>query len=132
MGKLLNIVLLVSFLPLMAFSQVKGGDIYGEIILPSGSRVAEVLVTLIGEHVGERFTKSSRDGSFRFFELPPGAYSLRFEKRGFKPFTREHIEIIPEHVNQLVVNLQKRLVKISRKPAGKTMASRVPLASPRK
>jgi hypothetical protein len=80
-------------LPVLSFAQVRGGDIYGSVVLADGSKVPGVLITLTGEKIGKLTTISSEKGNFRFLALPPGAYELRCELEGFKTVIRKDIEI---------------------------------------
>jgi hypothetical protein len=93
MRKLLVALLAVAILPVLSFAQVKGGDIYGTAVLSDGSKVPGVLVTLTGELIGAKTTISSDKGNFRFVEVPPGVYDLKFELDGFKTVNRKGIDV---------------------------------------
>lgn len=86
-------MLALAILPVLSFAQLKGGDIYGSVVLADGSKVPGVLITLTGEKIGKLTTISSDKGNFRFLSLPPGAYELRCELDGFKTVIRKDIEI---------------------------------------
>ncbi len=74
-------------------NQVRGGDIYGSVALADGSKVPGVLITLTGDTIGRLTTISSEQGNFRFLQLPPGSYLLKFELEGFKTVIRKDIEL---------------------------------------
>jgi hypothetical protein len=93
MRKLLVALLVVAMLPVLSFAQVKGGDIYGTVVLADGSKVPGVLVTITGDKIGKLTTISSERGNFRFITLPPGLYELRFELEGFKTVLRKNVDL---------------------------------------
>ncbi len=93
MRKVLVVLLALAILPVLSFAQLKGGDIYGSVVLADGSKVPGVLITLTGEKIGKLTTISSDKGNFRFLSLPPGVYELRCELDGFKTVIRKDIEI---------------------------------------
>lgn len=93
MRKVLVVLLALTMLPLLSFAQVRGGDIYGSVVLADGSKVPGVLITLTGDKIGKLTTISSEKGNFRFLALPPGMYELRCELEGFKTVIRKDIEI---------------------------------------
>lgn len=93
MRKVLVVLLALAILPVLSFAQVRGGDIYGSVVLADGSKVPGVLITLTGEKIGKLTTISSEKGNFRFLSLPPGMYELRCELEGFKTVIRKDIEI---------------------------------------
>jgi hypothetical protein len=93
MRKLLVALLAVAMLPVLSFAQVKGGDIYGTVVLADGSKVPGVLVTITGDKIGTMTTISSERGNFRFISLPPGTYELKFELEGFKTVLRKNVDV---------------------------------------
>jgi len=93
MRKVLVALLAVAMLPVLSLAQVKGGDIYGSVVLADGSKVPGVMVTLKGDKIGSKTTISSDKGNFRFISLPPGVYELRFELEGFKTILRKNVEV---------------------------------------
>jgi len=118
-----NVSIFCLLVSLLTFSQVKAIDIYGTIVLEDGSKVSGVIVTITGGEIGNWSTLSTEDGSFRFSALPHGAYSLSFEKRGFKTITGEDIEIQPEQAYQCAVNMQSGLIHVEITTAGKSNSS---------
>jgi hypothetical protein len=93
MRKVIVVLLALTILPVLSFAQVKGGDIYGSVVLDDGSKVPGVLITLTGEKIGTLTTISSEKGNFRFLALPPGGYELKCELEGFKTVIRKDIEL---------------------------------------
>jgi hypothetical protein len=93
MRKVLVVLLALAILPVLSFAQVRGGDIYGSVVLADGSKVPGVLITLTGEKIGKLTTISSEKGNFRFLALPPGGYELRCELEGFKTVIRKDVYI---------------------------------------
>jgi hypothetical protein len=93
MRKLLVVLLALAMLPVLSFAQVRGGDIYGSVVLADGSKVPGVLLTLTGERTGTLTTISSEKGNFRFLALTPGMFELKCELEGFKTVIRKDIDI---------------------------------------
>lgn len=93
MKRFLVILLALAMLPVLSFAQVKGGDIYGTVVLADGSKIPGVLITATGDKIGKLTTISTERGNFRFLALPPGIYELKFELEGFKTIIRKEIEI---------------------------------------
>lgn len=93
MRKFLVALLAVAMLPVLSFAQAKGGDIYGTVILADGSKVPGVLVTITGDKIGTKTTISSDKGNFRYVQLPPGMYELKFELEGFKTVVRKNAAV---------------------------------------
>jgi len=93
MKKLGVALLALAMLTGLSFAEVRGGDIYGSVVLADGSKIPGVLVTLTGDKIGRLTTISSERGNFRFLALPPGQYELRFELEGFKTVIRKDIEL---------------------------------------
>ncbi len=54
-------------------------------------------------------TSSDSKGEFEFRALPPGEYSLSFEKQGFKIFTTRKLEVVPGETLKL-----SRVIELSR------------------
>lgn len=61
------------------------GAVTGRITDESGGALARTAVTLSGEALmGDRVTISGHDGHYRFLALPPGEYTITFERAGFQ------------------------------------------------
>ncbi|WP_395810221.1 mucoidy inhibitor MuiA family protein [Archangium minus] len=67
--------------------------------------IADVTVTATSPNLSnEQVVVTDAKGEYRFSQLPPGVYMLRFDKESFKPFTRTDIQLFPERV--IRVNLE--------------------------
>ncbi len=77
------------------FAQIITGSIGGVVTDATGAVIADAKITvsspaLIG---GARSVNSDASGNFRFLELPPGTYDIKFEKTGFKTFAETGLVI---------------------------------------
>ena len=55
---------------------------------------ADVLVTLTSPSLqGEQVVVTDTQGQYRIPQLPPGVYTLRFDKESFRPFARPEIQL---------------------------------------
>jgi len=93
MRKILVALLAVAMLPVLSIAQVRGGDIYGTVVLADGSKVPGVLISVTGDKIGKFTSISSQNGNFRFLALPPGLYELRCELEGFKTVIRQNVDV---------------------------------------
>ena len=76
--------LLVSNAP----AQITSGTITGTVLDTSGAVVPESKVTVTNEATGTSRDLTTTDtGVFIFAGLPPGAYSVKVDKTGFRPVT---------------------------------------------
>lgn len=70
------------------------GEITGTILDPTGAVVAGATVTITNVATNAvRTTESNEAGVYRFPSLPPGQYTIRVERQGFKTVTRSNIEL---------------------------------------
>ncbi len=68
--------------------------------------IPDVVVTATSPALlGERLLVTDIQGLYRIPELPPGLYTLRFDKEGFKPFSRSEIDLRPDRTVQVNVEL---------------------------
>jgi hypothetical protein len=91
-----KLVLLMAALALcgtVAMAQVQLADIYGTVVLPDGSAIPGVSITLSGDVGGKMTAVTSEEGNFRFLKLSPGNYELKFELEGFKTVIRKGIRL---------------------------------------
>ena len=81
----LGVWLLVQLIPSL-FAQTAGmGVLTGNILGPSGNPVANVIVTVTSTENGHaRSATTGTNGSYRFDDLTPGTYRLKFEAEGFR------------------------------------------------
>jgi len=72
-----------------AYAQTISGSITGTVLDSSGNVIVSVPVKLIAERTGEeRSSVTNENGDFLFPALQPGAYTIRVEQPGFKPFQK--------------------------------------------
>jgi len=71
MKKLLTILLALMVITGLSFAQGATSDIYGTVVLPDGSAIPGVAVTLTGDTIGKKVTVTSEQGNFRFLQNPP-------------------------------------------------------------
>jgi outer membrane receptor for ferrienterochelin and colicin len=85
-------LLLVPALPGHAAEQT--GKINGTVYDPDGVPLAGVTVTITSSNMmGKRKTQTSEDGSFLFFGLPPGKYTIEIDQSGFLPYKQEQVRV---------------------------------------
>src|SRR5579872_1814340 len=85
------VLLYSSLLP----GQILTGTIGGTVTDASNAVVADVKVTVQSPNLigGAKSITTSATGTYRFLELPPGTYSITFEKAGFKAYTAQGIAV---------------------------------------
>src|SRR5690242_9060123 len=89
-------VVLISF---TAVAQTWRGAIHGTVLDASDARVANASVTITSSESGKARTATSDSaGTFTVSLLPPGSYTVRVERDGFRLSSVE----IPLQVNQEV------------------------------
>ncbi len=93
MKKLFTLLVAIAVLSGLSFAQGASSDIYGTVVLPDGSAIPGVAVTLTGEVIGKRVTVTSEQGNFRFLNIPPGDIELKFELEGFKTVIQKGIRL---------------------------------------
>jgi len=71
------------------------GSISAYVTDPSGATISDAKVTLTGA-TGEKVINTGGDGKVLFQVLPPGAYSLKVEKTGFKTADVKGVEVVIE------------------------------------
>src|SRR5215813_9244975 len=98
--------LLVAFaLPLLA--QTPSGEISGVISDSNGSVVAGVKITLTNPATNAvREVQSNDSGLYAIPALPPGIYTLKVEKTGFRAVERRNIEVLVGSANRIDVTLE--------------------------
>ncbi|MGO8967960.1 MAG: TonB-dependent receptor domain-containing protein [Myxococcaceae bacterium] len=74
--------------------------------------VADVVVTATSPQLqGEQLVLTDATGSYHVSQLPPGAYTLRFEKETYKPYSRAGITLDADHTLRLNVQLLPEVLK---------------------
>src|SRR5262249_48697108 len=85
-------------------STVKG-TIAGVVVDSSGAVVQKAKLTLTAP-TGKKTTESAADGAFTFPLLPPGNYSVKVEKQGFKSDEVTSVEVATGRTTSLRLQLQ--------------------------
>ncbi|HXI55392.1 MAG TPA: TonB-dependent receptor [Polyangia bacterium] len=95
------------FLARSAQAQQGEGTLTGTITDAATKKpVADVVVTATSPNLqGEQIVVTDASGFYRIPSLPPGVYTLRFDKEAFKPLAREGIELRSETTMRLNVEL---------------------------
>jgi hypothetical protein len=100
--------------PALAFQTT--GALTGRVTDQFGAVVVAAQVTVEGAGGVERKVASDGEGRYAVSGLPPGAYSVRVEARGFSPFEQTEVEIIAgrkkEFDAQLAVGLERQEVTV--------------------
>lgn len=78
-----------------ASAQQGQGTLTGTVVdAATKAPVADVVVTATSPNLqGEQIVVTDSSGFYRVPALPPGAYTLRFEKESYKPYAREGIDL---------------------------------------
>ncbi|MCK5057282.1 MAG: carboxypeptidase regulatory-like domain-containing protein, partial [Candidatus Aminicenantes bacterium] len=84
MKKIIVMTAAMMMLSASVFAQKENAGIYGTVKQSGSTAISEVTVTLTGDIAGEKSTSTTTAGNFKFPDLPPGTYQLKFEKQGFK------------------------------------------------
>jgi hypothetical protein len=92
------------------------GTLAGRVTDQFGAVVISARVTVEGAGGLERKAETDGDGRYTFNGLPPGAYSVRVEARGFATFERAGVEVVAgrrgELDAQLAVGLERQEVTV--------------------
>ena len=101
-----------AFLLLVAFAfptsaQTPSGEISGVVSDSNGSVVAGVRVTLTNSATNAvRELQTNDSGLYAIPALPPGIYTLKVEKAGFRAIERRNIEVLVGSANRIDVTLE--------------------------
>ncbi|NOK36536.1 TonB-dependent receptor [Corallococcus exercitus] len=80
---------------------------------------ADVVVTATSPNLqGEQTVVTDAQGNYRIPQLPPGTYTLRFEKESFKPFARPEIQLLLNRTIRVNVELLPENFTISETVVG--------------
>ncbi|HXW91341.1 MAG TPA: TonB-dependent receptor [Terriglobales bacterium] len=83
------------------------GALTGSVADSSGATVSGASVTLTNVATGEtRTLVSGSDGTFRVALLPPGAYTLKVQKTGFKTATQANVQVVVTEIRKINLTLQ--------------------------
>ena len=95
-----------------SYAQQTLGAISGEVTDPSGSALPNATVTATAEQTGlTRITKTGGDGTYTFFNLPIGNYTLTFTHEGFE--TQRIPSILAQADRTASVNAQLKVGQVS-------------------
>ena len=91
-----------------ALAQANTTSVLTGTVLDASTKVpvADVVVTATSPSlVGEQVVVTDSSGSYRVPQLPPGTYSLRFEKETYRPYSRAGIDVPADRTLRLNVEL---------------------------
>ncbi len=111
MKKWLSLIAVTIVLTGMISAQQGTADIYGTVVLPDGSAIPGVMVTLTADVLGTRTAVTSEEGNFRFLRLLPGNYELKLELDGFKTVIRKGIRLYAGKNVTLTVPMETTMIK---------------------
>jgi TonB-dependent receptor len=99
------LLLLAALAPALALAQAEApgaeGSVVGRVFdSESGAGLEGVTVELSGPAAPTESRLSGADGAFEFPALPPGRYSIRFEKDGYRPSTMTEFEVVAGQPNR--------------------------------
>src|SRR5215510_413986 len=98
-------LLLLVVIPL--FAQTPSGEISGVVYDPNGSVVVGVKITLTNAATNAvREVVTNESGLYSIPALPPGVYTLRVEKAGFRAVERRNIEVLVGSSNRIDLTLE--------------------------
>ncbi|MGZ6077799.1 MAG: carboxypeptidase regulatory-like domain-containing protein, partial [Myxococcaceae bacterium] len=91
----------------MALAQASTSVLTGNVVdAATKAPVADVVVTATAPTLqGEQVVVTDATGLYRVPQLPPGTYTLRFEKESYRPFARAGIEVAADRTLRLNVEL---------------------------
>lgn len=101
--KLFSLGLVLIFLSILSFSEIKKGVLIGTIVSADGSGIPGVKMTLEGDGLETLTIYSSENGDFGFIDLIPQNYKLKCDLEGDTPVIRKEVEIKPGE--KVVVNI---------------------------
>jgi len=106
-GKARACALLLTLVPTVALAQASTSVLTGNVIDTSTKApVADVVVTATSPALqGEQVVVTDSTGLYRVPQLPPGTYTLRFEKETYRPFSRTGIDVAADRTLRLNVEL---------------------------
>ncbi|HEX2341820.1 MAG TPA: carboxypeptidase-like regulatory domain-containing protein [Vicinamibacterales bacterium] len=94
-------------MPAAVAGQVGGGALIGQVTDQAGAAVpgATVTATAVGTNL-PRVGVTASDGTYSFPRLATGAYRVHVELSGFRPLTREGIQVATGETVRLDLQLQ--------------------------
>jgi hypothetical protein len=90
-----------------AWAQIGASVLTGNVVdAATKAPVGDVVVTATSPGLqGEQVVVTDSTGLYRIPQLPPGTYTLRFEKESYRPFSRTGIDVSPDRTLRLNVEL---------------------------
>src|SRR5215813_4467272 len=90
-----------------AWAQIGASVLTGNVVdAATKAPVGDVVVTATSPGLqGEQVVVTDATGLYRIPQLPPGTYTLRFEKETYRPFTRTGIDVASDRTLRLNVEL---------------------------
>ncbi len=89
-----------------AYAQYNG-SIRGNVTDQTGALIPGAKVTLTNADTGQQLVSTSGDsGIYNFNALPPAHFSIKVEKDGFKTKSLPQVQIIPEQLNSIDIQLE--------------------------
>ena len=118
----LTTLLAVTFLVATAHAQYRG-SLRGTVTDPQGEAIAGATVTLVDTETNTTMVSiSDSNGIYNFNALPPAPYRITVEHEGFAKKVLEHVQIIPEQLNSLNLQLEVGEVQETVTVSGVTQA----------
>lgn len=100
------LISLLSVSSMLAHAQFRA-SLRGTITDPEGAAVPSATVTLTNTATSQKMVATSdANGIYQFDALAPAPYSLTAEHAGFKRKVLDHVQIIPEQLNALDLQLE--------------------------
>ncbi|HEY2517394.1 MAG TPA: TonB-dependent receptor, partial [Polyangiaceae bacterium] len=144
------VFLIVALRTTPARAQMGAGTLTGTVADAEAKKpAADVVVTLTSPSLqGEQVVVTDSAGFYRVPDLPPGRYAVQFEKDGFKPYSRDGVELrgdstlrlnaelLPDTLTaqEVVVQARAPTVDVGSSTTGMTITSeftsRVPVSAP--
>ena len=104
--RMLWLLAFLSVSSLLANAQFRA-SLRGTVTDPTGATVPGATVTLTNTATNQKVVATSdANGIYQFSALQPAPYSLSVEHAGFKTRTLEHVQIIPEQLNALDLQME--------------------------
>ena len=93
-NRLSSIVILWPLTACCLLAQSTAGRFSGTITDPSGAPIPDVSVIAVSAETGQKVAeKTTNQGQFVLYPLPPGIYNLTAQKTGFAMFTISGVKI---------------------------------------
>jgi hypothetical protein len=115
-------LLAITFFVASAHAQFRA-SLRGTVRDPQGAAVAGATVTLVDTDTNHtQVSTSDANGIYDFNALPPAPYRLTIEHEGFNKKVLDHVQIIPEQLNSLDLQLDLGQVQTTVTVSGTTQA----------